>query len=215
MNRVARWFSRRRLKVFGITLGIFTLLSGLAWWQRAPLLQSFARAYIVADLPTQTDAIVILGGGVELRSIKAAELYHAGFANRILVMRPEQTELNTLGLIVDQAELTIRMLKLKRVPDSAIVLLETEVTSTREEADVLAKWATENGARSLLVTTDLFHTRRARWILNRTLKQAGVEVRMVAVPQKKYSADNWWQTEDGVIDFQNEIIKFAVYQWRY
>ncbi|MDX2041068.1 MAG: YdcF family protein [Acidobacteriota bacterium] len=215
MSLASRWFSRRRLKAVGITLGIFAALLGLAWWQRAPLLRGVAHLYIVSDSPAPADAIVILGGGVELRSLKAAELYHAGFAKQILVMQPERTELNTLGLIVDQAELAIQLLKLKNVPDSAIVRLEREVTSTLEEADALAAWAQANNAHSLLVTTDIFHTRRARWILNRKLQAIGVDVRMMAVPQKKYSADNWWQTEAGVIDFQNEVIKFALYRWRF
>ncbi|MFN0110559.1 MAG: YdcF family protein [Blastocatellia bacterium] len=215
MSFAARWLSRRRLKFFGVTLGTMTLLIGLAWWQRAPLLKGAAKLWIVSDSPTPADAIVILGGGVELRSLKAAELYHAGFAKQILVMQPELTELNTLGLVVDQAALTIELLKLKNVPDSGIVLLDTEVTSTFEEAEALAAWAKNNKARSLLTTTDLFHTRRARWILNRKLKEVGVEVKIIAVPQKKYDADNWWQAETGVIDFQNEVIKFAVYRWRF
>lgn len=215
MSFAASWLPRRRLKFIGITMGTIALLIGVVWWQRAPLLKGAARLYIVADSPIKADAIVILGGGVELRTLKAAELYHAGFANRILVMQPERTELNTLGLIVDQAELTIQLLKLKNVPDNAIALMETEVTSTREEADVLAVWAKANDAHSLLVTTDIFHTRRALWILNRKLKEVGVDVKMMAVPQKKYSADNWWQAESGVIDFQNEVIKFAVYRWRF
>lgn len=215
MSLAGRLFSRRRLKFAAISLGLVALLFGLGWWQRAPLLKGAARLWVVAETPTPADAIVILGGGVELRTLKAAELYHAGFANRVLVMQPERTELNTLGLIVDQAALTIKLLKLKNVPDSAIVLLAPEVTSTLEEAEALAAWAKANGVHSLLVTTDLFHTRRARWILNRKLKEVGVDVKMMAVPQKKYDANNWWQTEAGVIDFQNEVIKFAVYRWRF
>jgi uncharacterized SAM-binding protein YcdF (DUF218 family) len=215
VKRVARWFSRRRLKLVGIALGATVFLLALTWWQRAPLLRGAAHLYIVADSPAKADAIVILGGGVELRTLKAAELYHAGFANRILVLQPERTELNTLELVVDQAELTIDLLKLKSVPESAIVRLEPEVTSTVEEAEALAAWAKTNNAKLLLATTDLFHTRRARWILNRKLDAMGVEMKMIAVPQKKYDANNWWQTEAGLIDFQNEIIKFAVYRWRY
>ncbi len=215
MKRVARWFSRRRLKLVGIALGAAVFLLALAWWQRVPLLRGIAHLYIVADSPATADAIVILGGGVELRTLKAAELYHAGFANRILVLQPERTQLNTLGLVVDQAELTVDLLKLKSVSESAIVRLEPEVTSTVEEAEALTVWAKANNAKLLLATTDLFHTRRARWILHRKLAALGVELKMIAVPQKKYDAGNWWQTEAGLIDFQNEIIKFAVYQWRY
>lgn len=215
MNLAARLFSRRRLKFIGITVGLIALLLGLAWWQRAPLLRATARAWIVSDQPAPADAIVILGGGLELRTLKAAELYHAGFAKQILVMQPERTEITKLGLIVDQAELTVRFLTLENVPESSIVRIEPEVTSTFEEAEALAAWSTANNARLLLTTTDIFHTRRARWILNRKLKEAGVEVKMIAVPQKKYDADNWWRTEAGVTDFQNEVIKFAVYRWRF
>ncbi len=215
MSLAARLFSRRRLKFAAVSFGLIALLIGVTWWQRAPLLKGAAKLWIVSETPTPADAIVILGGGIELRSLKAAELYHAGFANRILVMQPERTELNTLGLIVDQGELTIQLLKLKAVPENAIVLLEPEVTSTFEEAEALAGWSKANNAHRLLMATDIFHTRRARWILNRKLKEVGVEVKMIAVPQKKYDADNWWQTEAGVIDFQNEIIKFAVYRWRF
>ena len=111
--------------------------------------------------------------------------------------------------------MTAEFLKLENVPESAIVRLEPEVTSTLDEAEATAAWAKANGAHQVLVTTDIFHTRRALWILNRKLKEVGVEVKMIAVPQKKYDADNWWQTEPGVIDFQNEVIKFAVYRWRY
>lgn len=215
MSLAARLFSRRRLKFAAVSFGLMALLLSLAWWQRAPLLKGAARLWIVSETPAPADAIVILGGGLELRTLKAAELYHTGFANRVLVMQPERTEINTLGLIVDQADLTVRLLKLKNVPESAIVVLEPEVTSTFDEAETLAGWAKTNNAKSVLVTTDIFHTRRARWILNRKLKEIGVEVKMIAVPQKKYDADNWWQTEAGVIDFQNEVIKFAVYRWRF
>lgn len=215
MNRVARWFSHRRLKLVGIILGATALLLALAWWQRAPLLRGVAHLYIVSDSPVPADAIVILGGGVELRTLKAAELYHARFANRVLVLQPERTELNSLGLVVDQAELTVELLRLKSIPEGAIVRIEQEVTSTVEEAEALAIWAKANQAKILIATTDLFHTRRARWILHRKLAALGVELKMIAVPQKKYDADNWWQAEAGLIDFQNEIIKFAVYQWRY
>ena len=215
MSLAARVFSRRRLKFFAVGLGLIGVLFGVAWWQRAPLLKAVARAWIVSEAPAPADAIVILGGGLELRTLKAAELYRAGFANRILVMQPERTKINKLGLIVDQGALTVQFLKLETVPDGVIVLLEPEVTSTIEEADALAAWAKANNARSLLATTDIFHTRRARWILNRKLNEVGVDVKMIAVPQKKYDADNWWQAEDGLIDFQNEVIKFAVYRWRF
>lgn len=215
MSLAARLLSPWRLKFIGVSFGLLILLSGLSWWQRAPLLKGVANLWIVSEEPVPADAIVILGGGLELRTQKAANLYHAGLAKKILVMQPERTKVNKLGLIVDQAALTVQLLELENVPENAIVLIEPEVTSTFEEAEALTSWTKANHARLLLAPTDLFHTRRARWILQRKLKEEGVEVKMIAVPLKKYTAENWWQTEAGVIDFQNEIIKFVVYRWRF
>ncbi len=55
--------------------------------------------------------------------------------------------------------------------------------------------------------TDLFHTRRARWICAKVLRGTGVEVRMAAVDSPLYCATNWWQHEEGLIAFQNEVVK--------
>ncbi|MGH9800942.1 MAG: hypothetical protein ACRD82_11310, partial [Blastocatellia bacterium] len=83
MSLAARLFSRRRLKVIGVSLGLIALLLALGWWQRAPLLKAAARLWIVSEEPAPADAIVIPGGGLELRTMKAAELFHAGFAKQI------------------------------------------------------------------------------------------------------------------------------------
>lgn len=158
---------------------------------------------------------MILGGGLNTRPPAAAELYHAGWSKQILLMQPKRTKIVKLGLERDYGLLTRELLQVENVPESAITIAEPEVTSTFDEAQALKIWVTEHQAKRLLVVTDLFHTRRARWILNRQLKETGVEVRMVAVPTLTYDASNWWQDEDGLIDFQNEVVKFAVYMWRY
>lgn len=206
---------KRRLRFLAVTAALIVALMFCGWWWRAPLLKGLGRVWIVNEELAQADAIVLLGGGIETRSVVAARLYHEGWAKQILVMQPERTKITKLDLIADQAALTKKLLLVENVPESAIVFVEPEVTSTFEEAQALNKWAKDHQAHLLLAPTDLFHTRRARWILQRYLKDSGAEVRMIAVPLKRYNGDNWWQTEQGLIDFQNEIIKFALYKWRY
>lgn len=206
---------RRRLKFGLLAMVTLAALVSVAWWQRAPILQGLARSWIVADSPTQADAIVVLGGGLDSRPYDAARLYHEGWAPRILVMQPEPTKVNELGLVIEYASLTRKLLEMDNVPDSAIVVLPQTVTSTFDEAKVLTAWAKENNAHRFLTPTELFHTRRARWILRRQLQESGADVSMIPINPKRYTAANWWKTEEGLIDFQNEVIKFTLYLCRY
>lgn len=206
---------KRRFRFLRISAALIVALMLCGWWWRAPLLKGIGQFWIVNEAPEKADAIIILGGGIENRTVVAAQLYHEGWAKQILVLQPERTKITKLDLIADQAALTKKLLLIENVPESAIVFVEPEVTSTFEEAQALNKWAKDHQAHLLLAPTDLFHTRRARWILQRNLKDSGADVRMIAVPLRRYDGNNWWQTEQGLIDFQNEVIKFALYKWRY
>jgi hypothetical protein len=42
-----------------------------------------------------------------------------------------------------------------------------------------------------------------------------VQVEIEAVPVHQYSAEDWWQHEDGVVAFQNEVLKYAYYRLKH
>lgn len=207
--------SPRRFKIAYLSLASLLLAACALWWWRAPLLQGAADLWMVDDVPIAADAIVILGGNLDTRPTEAARLYHAGFAPRILVMQPELTRVNELCLVIDYYSLTRTLLEMDRVPAEAIIPLPQRVTSTFDEARALAVWARANNARRFLVPTELFHTRRARWILRRKLDQPDDEIRMIPINPKYYTAADWWRTEQGLMDFQNEMVKFGMYLCRY
>jgi hypothetical protein len=52
---------------------------------RAPLLRGAAGLWIVSDPVTPSDAVAVLGGGLELRPFRASELYKKGLAKKVLV----------------------------------------------------------------------------------------------------------------------------------
>jgi len=205
----------RRFKFVYLTLASLLILACAGWWWRAPLLRGVAHWWIVADAPVKADAIVILGGGLEWRSAEAARLYHAGLAPRILVMQPTPTKINQLGLLIDNGAMTRALLQVANIPADAVITLPQVVTSTFDEVRALTEWANQNNAHRFLVPTDMFHTRRARWILRRKLGDPSNDIRMIPVATRYYTADDWWQHEEGLIDFQNEIIKFGMYLCRY
>ena len=83
------------------------------------------------------------------------------------------------------------------------------------ESIALRKWVDDNHPRRLIIPTDLFHTRRVRWLFRKALKKTDATVMVEPVPSSGYAASNWWQREEGLIAFQNEILKSAYYHLRY
>ena len=188
---------------------------GGAWWWRAPLLTAIANQWIVSDAPAKADAIVLLGGGLDTRPQVAARLYHEGWATRILVMQPERSPAAQYLRLPGESTIAQKLLMQEHVPESAMIVVGQSVTSTFDEANAVAAWAKEQRAHCLLVPTDLFHTRRAGWIFRRQLGQSDVEVRMIPVNARRYSGNSWWQHEEGIVNFQNEILKYFWYWFRY
>lgn len=205
------WFTGgRRWALLGAGLAVGMLGCFLL---RAPLLTCAARAWVVDDAPAQADAIAVLGGGAQFRTFAAARLYHAGVAPQVAFMdvglSPEERERGRT--VARETELLQAVLLHERVPDHRIVLVGRGETSTAEEARALRDWAVKSGVKRLLIPTDYFHTRRVSWYFRRIFAGTGIETRVEAVPVGDYSPDNWWQHEDGVVTFQNEVIKMALY----
>ena len=95
------------------------------------------------------------------------------------------------------------------------MILGNGVKSTYEESVALRDWSKTNAIKSVIIATDIFHTRRARWLFRKELKNTGIRVTVDAVPARDYTASNWWRDERGVVAFQNEVLKSAYYWAKY
>jgi uncharacterized SAM-binding protein YcdF (DUF218 family) len=186
-----------------------------AYALRAPILRGVANAYVVDDPVAKADAVVVLGGGANTRPFAAAKLFHEGYAPRVLVMNTEREPTDELGVTTPDSELNRRVLRALKVPDAAITAVGRDVASTHDEAMAVRDWAQRNGAKRVIVPTDLFHTRRVNWLFSRTLNPIGAKVCVRAIPDWKFSTTNWWQHENGLVSFQNEAMKLALYWCRY
>jgi uncharacterized SAM-binding protein YcdF (DUF218 family) len=182
---------------------------------RAPLLTGLARAWVVNEPAARAGAIVILGGGVENRPFAAARLFHEGVAPEILYMNVKLSPAEEMGVYPSEAELTRRILLSNNIPASALQMIGTNVTSTYDESRAVRAWVRQNGAASIVITTDLFHTRRARWIFRRELRDTPVKIYVAAADPVGFKINDWWQNEGSVIQFQNEIIKSIYYWFKY
>jgi uncharacterized SAM-binding protein YcdF (DUF218 family) len=194
---------------------VLCLLLLAAFLFGAPMARSAAKAWIINDPLQKADLIVVPGGGLESRPFAAATLYQKGFAPKILLMSPVSTPTDELGLTRPEAEISRQVLLRMHVPNYAILTAARQVSTTHDEAVTVGEWASTNGVKRVIIPTDLFHTRRLRWIFNKELKPRGIEVCVEAVPRPRYTADDWWQHEEGLIEFQNELIKSLYYHLKY
>jgi uncharacterized SAM-binding protein YcdF (DUF218 family) len=181
----------------------------------APLLRGAARAWVVHDSLSRSDAIVVLGGGMETRPFEAARLYHLGLDPKILLTATKPMLAEQLGVKPPETEIARRILVKKEVPDAAIVVAPGFVNSTYDEAMVVRDWAKTNHIKQLIIATDVFHTRRAVWLFGKELKPLGIQVQMDAVPVREYTLAGWWTNDLGVVAFQNELLKYAYYRVKY
>ncbi len=183
----------------------FTVLLA-AYVFRAPLLTKLAEIWVIDDPVTKADAIVVLGGKPDLRAVEAARLYHQGITPKILYMNFK---------LPPERENTHRLLLSNNVPEMDMQALKKVVSSTFEETIAVRAWLEETKAKTIIIPTDLFHTRRVRGIFRKTLKNSGTKIIVRAIQPKEYGVTNWWFHEQGLVGFQTELLKSVYYCLKY
>lgn len=181
----------------------------------APLLTGLAGVWIIDQPVAKADAVLVLGGGLQYRAFEAARLYRTRLCEKILIVKVGLEPAQELG-VMEAENLLIRRVLLKNgVPESAIVEVGNHSRNTWEDIESAKVWALQHGIRSLIVPTDLFHTRRVNWICRRLFRNTGINPCVTAIEPIDYHRDSWWRHEAGLISFQNEVIKLCFYFVKY
>lgn len=207
--------SNRIIRRLAWTLAIVCLLVGTGYVFRAPLLTGLAGAWVLNDPVTKADAIVIPGGGVENRPFAAAKLFHEGVAPQILYMDVRLNLAEEMGITLSEKEQTRRILLSNTVPETAMTMIGTNVANTYDESRAVRAWIERSGAKSILIPTDPFHTRRARWIFSKELRDTKTQIHVVSVNPVRYRVKDWWRHEEGWVAFHSEIVKYIYYRFEY
>ncbi|MEK7706481.1 MAG: YdcF family protein [Verrucomicrobiota bacterium] len=193
----------------------FGALLLVAYFFRAPILRGLADAWIVNDKLEKADAIVVLGGGLDTRPFEAARLFQQGLAPRILLLNVRSNYTDELGITLPHTHVAKLVLFSNQVPPEAVIEIGNGVMSTRDESLAVQGWVKASHAKRLIIPTDLFHTRRVKWLFHKALNGTSVDIRTEAVASSDYTAANYWQHEEGLLAFQNEVLKFAYYVVKY
>jgi uncharacterized SAM-binding protein YcdF (DUF218 family) len=103
------------------------------------------------------------------------------------------------------------------VPQEAIAYDDSTVTSTYDEVEVLKAWIDNNltTINTVIVVSDPFHMRRARWTTRQVLGKE-VEILMAPVPfDETPFCREWWENVWSKRYVKDEYLKFFYYIARY
>lgn len=163
------------------------------------------------DTFSQADAIVILGGDRDgfPRVRQGVNPFNAGYAPVVVF---SGGTLKDAGIACSSAQLSLEAAQQLGLPADA-TLIADGAQSTYDEAVNLRRLAQQYRWHSLIIVTDLFHTRRAARTFRTLLPDATIY--LSAAPDPDYDPGHWWRTEDSLAAVFNEVINLAFYWVKY
>jgi uncharacterized SAM-binding protein YcdF (DUF218 family) len=101
------------------------------------------------------------------------------------------------------------------VRPEAITLVQSPVTSTKEEAEAILAIARKDGMKRITVVTTSFHTARAAWIFRKVFLGSGIETRTAAATDPTFDERNWYLRDESLMVYFIETVKTLVYRISY
>jgi uncharacterized SAM-binding protein YcdF (DUF218 family) len=184
---------------------LLLLVIGVLAWQSDRLLAATGHYLVREDPPVPSDVIVVLAGdGWGHRVVKAAGLAAQGLAPVVLVSGPPGAYGNY------ECELAIPFVVKKGYDERPLVCFKNDANSTAEEARNIAAELRQRGAKSILLVTSNYHTRRSGRIFRRELPD--LQVRVVAARDQYFEPGQWWRSRQGQKTWLMEWAK-TVAEW--
>ena len=142
--------------------------------------------------PVKADVIILLSGDGQ-RMEKAAELYHSGYADKVLL-----TNAREAGSTIEDAE-SFGILR-------EDLLTENEAESTYENALYVKDIVLEHGFESALVVTSNYHMRRTKLAYDRVFHDTDVTFTYVPYHHESITRDSWGENEELFIKEYKKLI---------
>ena len=201
-RQVARWL---------FLIALFFCIWVLVGW--------LAARFLIVNTPLHpADAIVVLSGSAvyKERTERAAEYYHKGLANRILLTNdnlrgPWSSSEHSNPFFYERAQKNLLLLG---VPAERIEVIPKPVTNTYDEAEVLREYAVAHELQSLLIVTSAYHSRRAHWTLDRVFAGSGIALSLQSIEtgEQTPSPFTWWLHVSGWRMVVSEYVKNVYYR---
>ena len=190
---------RARLVVFLVFVG---LIAGLA---------AKAGSFLIVDEPRRSDMILVLAGETDRRPARALELLASGYGRRVLLDVP------TTAKLYEFTQIQLAQKYIHDLPQGTLVsVCPIDGLSTRDESKDAEKCITRDGAKSVLIVTSDFHTRRALSIFRKEVP--GHEYSAAAARNEEQFGERWWTHRQWSKTFVDEWLRLIwwkmVDQWQ-
>jgi len=194
-------FFRRSKRARALLIVSAGLLTG--YFMTPVLLNKMAEALIREDKLVKADVIVALGGdNLCNREKRAAELYHQGWANNVVVSGIKYA----FGFHTGEAA---RAYVIKQgVPEEKISIIR-DTMNTRAEAKVLDALMRERGWNSAIIVTSAFHSRRAMYTVEKAARDRTFISSPVPTGYPEWEPHSWWSRRGDVYLTVREFISWA------
>lgn len=152
------------------------------------LAAAMAGQILIVEKPRAADVIVVVGGEGTLRVQRGLQLLRQGHAPRLVLTA--RTTWQLFGR--SEADLA-RQFVAQLEPDLAQKTTVVNITSqcTWQEAAEVREFLPQLNARSALLVTSQYHSRRTLSIFRRMLP--GIACGIIAVPESYVFGTHWWQ----------------------
>jgi uncharacterized SAM-binding protein YcdF (DUF218 family) len=174
-----------------------------AYFLTPVLLNRAAEGLIREDTLAKADAIVALAGDSRCnREKRAAELYHQGWADNVVVSGM------SFAWGFHTGEAARRYVMSLGVPAEKISMI-SETLNTREEARALDDLMRERRWNSAIIVTSAFHSRRATYTVERAAPGRSFYSSPVPTGSPEWTPRAWWARRDDVYVTVREFASWA------
>ncbi len=141
--------------------------------------------FLVVNQPRKSDVIVVVAGETDRRPARGLDLLEQGYASRLILDVPAEAR------IYQWNQLEIARKYVDGLPEAtSITLCPINGQSTRDEAQDVGRCLQGLSARSVLLVTSDYHTRRALSIFKRELP---ADYSVAAAFDDREFGLQWWQ----------------------
>lgn len=154
------------------------------------------------------DAIVVLSGNDSSRLKTAAELYLDGYSENIILTN---TGNNFGEYNIPYTYHQVDLLKEYGVPEGALHFAEFVAKNTGQEATGIIEEMFALHAKSAIIVTDTWHTRRVKIIFSDSFGNTGINLQYHGSSEDEYHPYFWWSSSKGWKDVIGEYIRIIGY----
>jgi hypothetical protein len=133
----------------------------------------------------------------------------------VLVSQVDDDRAVAIGAAPGHTEANREVLLKLGVPATAIETFGMANKNTKDEAVALRAWAKRHHPSALIIPAESFTARRLRWLFDREFSGQPIQIEVPPFDPPGYARTNWWQNENGIVTFQNEILKYIYYRLKY